>query len=196
MQEPTNTRIIDTTANPAPLGLLCFGMTTTLLNVVNSGMVSLSVMVMAMGIFIGGLAQIIAGVMEWKKNNTFGMLAFTSYGFFWIALVCIWLLPKTGYAAAADEKSMGFFLSVWGLYTLFMFIGTFKLNRALQIVFGSLVLLFVLLAIADFLDNPDVKKVAGYVGLFCGLSAMYAAFANVLNEVYGKVILPLGPVKK
>jgi succinate-acetate transporter protein len=196
MQEPTQTRILDTSANPAPLGLLCFGMTTVLLNIINAGLVPLSVMVMGMGIFVGGLAQVIAGVLESKKNNTFGMTAFTSYGFFWISLVCIWVLPKTGYAAAADETSMGYYLSVWGLYSFAMFIGTFRISRGLQVVFGLLVILFILLAVADFTANHELKKIAGYEGILCGLSAMYVSFAAVLNEVYGRVVLPIGLVKK
>ncbi len=195
MQEPTQTRILDTTANPAPLGLLCFGMTTVLLNLANSGLVSLSVMIMSMGIFLGGLAQVIAGVLESKKNNTFGFTAFTSYGFFWISLVCIWILPKTGYAPPADETSMGYYLTVWGIYSFAMFIGTFKLNRGLQVVFGSLVVLFILLAVADFSGNHEIKKIAGFEGIFCGLSAMYVSFANILNEVYGRVVLPICPMK-
>lgn len=194
MQQATHTRILDSSANPAALGLLCFGMTTVLLNLANAGIVSLSVTVMAMGIFLGGLAQVIAGILESKKNNTFGMTAFTSYGFFWISLVCIWILPKTGLAPAADDVSMGYYLSVWGLFSFFMFIGTFRLNRGLQVVFGSVVVLFALLAIADFSGNHTLKQVAGFEGLFCGLSAMYMSAASVLNELFGRNVLPIGPM--
>lgn len=196
MQDTQHTRILDTSANPAPLGLLCFGMTTVLLNIANAGLVNLSVMIMAMGIFMGGLAQVIAGILESRKNNTFGMTAFISYGFFWISLVGIWLLPKSGYAAPADETSMGYYLSVWGIYSFFMFIGTFRLNRGLQVVFGLLVLLFFLLALADFSGNHQIKIIAGYEGILCGLSAMYVSFAHVLNEVYGREVMPIGVVKK
>jgi len=196
MQEHTHTRILDTSANPAPLGLLGFGMTTVLLNLANAGLINLSAMIMAMGIIIGGLAQVIAGILESKKNNTFGMTAFLSYGFFWLSLVCIWILPKTGYAVAADEVSMGYYLTLWGIYTFFMFIATFRLNRGLQVVFGLVVLLFALLAIADFSGNHDIKIVAGYEGIICGLSAMYVSFANILNEVFGRTVLPLGPYTK
>ena len=87
----------DTTANPAPLGLLGFGMTTVLLNLHNAGLYELNSMIIGMGIFVGGIAQIIAGIQEWKKNNTFGATAFTAYGSFWIALVAIWLIPRTRY---------------------------------------------------------------------------------------------------
>src|SRR5271167_4700129 len=96
MAEFTSIQIKDTTANPAPLGLLAFGMTTVLLNLHNAGFYEINSMVLAMGIFYGGVAQVIAGAMEWKKNNTFGTTAFTSYGFFWLTLVGLVILPKTG----------------------------------------------------------------------------------------------------
>jgi len=196
MQDNSLFKIADTSANPAPLGLLGFGMTTVLLNLANAGIIPLTGMIMGMGIFVGGIAQVIAGVMEWKKNNTFGTTAFTAYGFFWLTLVAIWVMPKLGLAEAADAQSMGWFLVMWGLFTFAMFIGTFKLNRALQVVFGTLVVLFFLLAAADFTESKELKTFAGYEGLICGLSAIYASVAQVLNEVYGKVILPLGPIKK
>jgi len=191
----------DNTANPAPLGLLGFGMTTILLNIHNAGFTPLTSAILAMGIFVGGLAQVIAGVQEWKKNNTFGATAFTAYGFFWLALVAIWTLPKAGLATASDELTMGFFLAVWGLFTLGMWVGTFRLNKMLQVVFGTLTALFFLLAARDFLKaggleiGSTVGLVAGWVGLVCGLSAVYGAIAQVLNEVYGKTVLPIGPVK-
>jgi uncharacterized protein len=186
--------IVDTTANPAPLGLLGFGMTTILLNLHNTGLYGLNAVIIGMGLFIGGLAQVIAGVQEWKKNNTFGATAFTSYGFFWITLCTIWLLPRISIFAdlKADETSMGCFLMLWGVFTLGMFIGTLKLNRALQIVFGTLTLLFFLLAIADFTGVGRIKVIAGYIGLVCGFTAVYASLAQVLNEVYKKTVFPLG----
>jgi len=192
----TTVSLRDTTANPAPLGLLGFGMTTVLLNLHNAGLYELNSMIIGMGIFVGGIAQIIAGIQEWKKNNTFGATAFTAYGSFWIALVAIWLIPRTAMGAGlkSDEVSMGWFLLMWGLFTAFMFIGTLRLNRALQTVFGSLVILFLLLAIGDFTGNNTIKVIAGVEGVFCGLSAIYACAAQILNEVYGKAMLPLGKV--
>jgi hypothetical protein len=196
MQNFETIRIADTTSNPAPLGLLGFGMTTILLNLANAGIISLSSMIMGMGIFVGGLAQVIAGIMEWKKNNTFGTTAFTGYGFFWICLVAIWTMPKMGLAEAATPFEMGFFLLLWGIFTFGMWIGTFRLNKALQWVFGTLVVLFLLLAIGDFTENHTIKAIAGFEGIFCGLTAVYACLAQIINEVYGKVMLPIGPVKK
>lgn len=186
----------DTTANPAPLGLLGFGMTTVLLNLHNAGFYELSSMILAMGICYGGLAQVIAGIMEWKKKNTFGTTAFCSYGLFWLSLVVLVLLPKTGWIEATSKPAMGAYLFIWGVFTFVMFIGTLRLNRALQFVFLSLAILFWLLAIGDWSGNASITKLAGYEGIICGVSAMYAGLAQVLNECYGKTILPLCPVSK
>jgi succinate-acetate transporter protein len=190
----TTLTLKDTSGNPAPMGLLGFGMTTVLLNLHNAGLYDLNSMIMGMGIFVGGIMQIVAGIQEWKKNNTFGATAFTAYGSFWLTLVAIWLIPKTSFGTdfKTDEVSMGWFLLLWGIFTAFMFIGTLKLSKALQIVFGSLVILFLLLAIGDFTGIKPIKVVAGIEGIFCGLSAIYTCAAQVLNEVYGKQIMPLG----
>ena len=185
--------IRDTTANPAPLGLLGFGMTTVLLNLHNAGLFELNAMIMGMGIFVGGIAQIFAGLQEWKKNNTFGATAFTAYGSFWLSLVAIWLIPSTSFGAAykSSETAIGWYLLLWGVFTFFMFIGTWKLNRMLQIVFFTLTLLFILLAISAFTDNKSLHTFAGYEGIFCGASAFYGCCALIINEVYGKKVLPI-----
>jgi uncharacterized protein len=190
------TELKDKTGNPAPLGLLGFGMTTVLLNLHNAGLFGLGSMILAMGIFYGGIAQIIAGIMEWKKGNTFATTAFCSYGFFWLTLVWLIVAPKLGYAEKTTEDAMAAYLFLWGFFTFVMFIGTLKLNRALQVVFLSLTILFWLLALRDILGNPTIGKIAGYEGIFCGCSAIYTGLAQVLNECYGKVVLPLGPMKK
>ncbi len=187
----------DTTANPAPLGLLAFGMTTVLLNLHNAGFYELNSMILAMGICYGGLAQVIAGIMEWKKNNTFGTTAFVSYGFFWLSLVALVLLPKTTTGVAPTVPgALGYYLIVWGIFTSVMFYGTLRLNRALQLVFGTLVILFFVLAGAEFSGNTALAHFGGYEGIVCGLLAMYTGLALVINEVYGAVVLPIGPVAK
>jgi hypothetical protein len=184
----------DTTANPAPLGLLGFGLTTVLLNIHNAGYYELNSMILAMGIFYGGLAQIIAGIMEWKKNNTFGTTAFTSYGLFWLTLVGLLFLPKLGLADATSKPAFAAYFIMWGLFTFVMFLGTLRINRALQFVFLSLTILFFLLAARDYLGSAAIGTLAGYEGIICGLSAVYAGLAQVLNDVYKKVVAPLGPV--
>jgi hypothetical protein len=183
----------DNLANPAPLGLMGFGMTTVLLNLHNAGLFEISAVIMAMGIFYGGVAQIIAGCMEFKKGNTFGTTAFTSYGLFWLTLVyLIYFNGKFG----IPGNEMGFlawYLFLWGLFTFFMWIGTWKANRGLQVVFLSLTILFWMLAARDAFGWTGAwAALTGYEGIFCGASAIYCAMAQVLNENYGRVILPLG----
>ena len=196
MNEPI-TQIKDTTGNPAPLGLLGFGMTTVLLNLHNAGFYELNSMVLAMGICYGGLAQIIAGIMEWRKGNTFATTAFLSYGLFWLSLVALVVLPKIGWGAPSNDTAMAAYLAMWGLFTGIMFLGTFRINRALQVVFGTLTILFFMLAFGDFTGaSAGFKHLTGYEGIVCGFSAVYAGLAQVLNELFGKIVLPMGPVKK
>ena len=188
-------KIKDTTANPAPLGLMGFGMTTVLLNLHNAGLYSLGTMILAMGIFYGGISQVIAAIMEFKKNNTFGVTAFGSFGLFWFTLAFLIIMPAMGWGNAPETPAMVAYLVMWGIFTGVMFIGTLKLNRALQVVFASLTILFFLLAIGDGTGSVVVTRIAGIEGIFCGISAIYAALAQVLNSVYGRTVAPLGAVK-
>ena len=185
----------DKSANPAPLGLMGFGMTTVLLNLHNAGFFRLGSMILAMGIFYGGLAQIIAGSMEWKKGNTFGTLAFTSYGLFWLSLVGIITFPQLGLSESATAGGMVSYLSMWGIFTGLMFFGTLKADRAIQFVFLSLTILFFLLAAAESTGSVMLGVIAGLEGIICGFSAIYTGIAEVLNEANGKVVLPLWPVQ-
>jgi succinate-acetate transporter protein len=150
-----------------------------------------------MGLAYGGIAQIIAGIQEWKKGNTFGATAFTSYGLFWLSLVALFMI--SGYDKP-DKTATASYFFMWGLFTLVMFVGTLRLNRALQVVFGTLFVLFFLLCIRDATAvsaasfSSTIGKIAGYEGIICGASAIYAGLAQVINEVYGKVVLSIGPV--
>lgn len=187
-------------ANPAPLGLLGFGLTTILLNLANANVYSLSSPVLAMGIFYGGFAQIIAGLLEFRKGNTFGMTAFLSYGFFWESFVFIFILPGlTGLSGFAPSASaLGYYLFFWGLFTFMMFIGTLRKNGALMAVFGTLFILFWLLAIGFWTSASPTSGLAiftGYEGILCGLLAFYTAAAEVLNDTYGRSVLPIWPRK-
>lgn len=179
------------TANPAPLGLLGFGMTTVLLNLHNAGFFELNIMIMTMGIFYGGITQVIAGIFEYKKGNTFGMVAFTSYGAFWLSLVGIWIIPTLGIVPKPDEFSMGCYLFMWGLLTFGLFLGTLKGTLIGKLVFGSLTILFILLALANFTGNHNIHIIAGFEGILCGSFAIYEALAIILNEKYKKIILPI-----
>jgi len=195
----------DVTANPGPLGLMAFGMTTVLLNFHNAGFFALNSMILGMGIFYGGIAQVIAGIMEWKKNSTFGMTAFLSYGLFWLSIVALWVFETIWPEEfTTDATAAGWYLLAWGVFTGLMFVGALRINRALQTVFFTLTVLFVLLAIGKWtgestflgMDGETWTKIAGWEGILTGLSAVYASIAQVWNEVYGRVVLPIGPAKK
>ncbi|WP_127957244.1 acetate uptake transporter [Serratia microhaemolytica] len=179
-------------ANPGPLGLMGFGMTTILLNLHNAGFFPVNSAIVSMGIFFGGIAQIFAGILEYKKGNTFGLTAFTAYGSFWLTLVGIWLLPRMELAEPTEASVLGIYLALWGVFTLFMFFGTLPGNRVLQFVFASLTLLFALLAIGNITGNHAILTLAGYEGVICGASAIYLAMAEVLNEQFGRTVLPIG----
>jgi succinate-acetate transporter protein len=181
-------------ANPAPLGLMGFGMTTVLLNLANAGAYSLGSPILTMGLFYGGLAQIMAGLFDFRKGNTFGMVAFLSYGLFWESFAFILIFDSIG-LMGFTSAALAAYLFMWGLFTLLMFIGTLRLNGALMFVFGSLFILFFLLSAGNAFNNSSIVTFAGYEGVICGLSAMYTSIANILNEVYGKTVLPIFPVK-
>lgn len=187
-------------ANPAPLGLLGFGMTTVLLNLHNAGFYPLGSMILAMGLAYGGLAQVIAGILEYKRGNTFGTVAFSSYGLFWWSLVILLLLPHSimyyPQISKAGEEAMAAYFFMWGLFTFVMFFGTLKINRAVQFVFLSLAILFFLLTAKELTGSIELGRIAGYEGIICGLSAVYTALAEVLNETHGKNVLPLCPTTK
>ncbi|MFS4687135.1 acetate uptake transporter [Klebsiella quasipneumoniae subsp. similipneumoniae] len=177
-------------ANPAPLGLMGFGMTTILLNLANSGLFAFDVAILAMGIFTAALRKFCrpAGI----QKATLWLNRFTSYGSFWLTLVAILLMPKMGLADAPNAHFLGMYLGLWGVFTLFMFFGTLKAARMLQFVFLSLTVLFALLAIGHLVDNEGIVKVAGWIGLICGASAIYLAMGEVLNEQFGRTVLPIG----
>jgi succinate-acetate transporter protein len=213
------------TANPAPLGLLAFGMTTVLLNFLNTAntfdakIKPFDTMIIGMGIFYGGIAQIIAGILEYKKGNTFGTVAFTSFGMFWLSFVSLnWLNANLSTSAiwpfygtstgvnpwaVSGEALMAYFF-IWGLFTFLMFFGTLRTNRALQFVFMSLAILFFLLTIEFGLLTyyPTISstaidwfaRIVGVEGMICGFSAIYLGAAEVLNETEHKTVLPIGPV--
>jgi hypothetical protein len=180
-------------ANPAPLGLMGFGMTTILLNLHNLGLFQLNSIILAMGIFYGGIAQIIAGLMEFRKGNTFGTTAFTSYGLFWLSLVFLIVFSRGNPELAPDNVAFAAYLFLWGLFTFIMFFGTLKTNKGLQTVFSTLFVLFFLLTIAQFV--PMILPFAAIEGIICGSSAFYLSLAEMLNEAYKRPVLPIGPAK-
>ncbi|NIN67683.1 MAG: hypothetical protein GTO63_23865 [Anaerolineae bacterium] len=185
----------DELANPGPLGLLAFGMTTVLLNLHNAGLYPLDSMIVAMGFAYGGLAQVIVGILEFRKGNTFGTVAFTSYGLFWWSLVVLLLLPASSLCVSGPTaKSLAAYFFVWGLFTLVMFFGTLKTNRILHTVFMSLAILFFLLTARELTASTLLATLTGLEGVICGLSAVYLGLAEVLNEAKAKTVLPIWEV--
>ncbi len=144
-----------------------------------------------------GAATRYVGHFRTPHLNPFATTAFLSYGLFWLSLVTLIILAKLGWGTQTNDTAMAAYLFMWGLFTAVMFVGTMRLHVAGQVVFGSLTILFFLLAIGDFINaGPDFRHFTGYEGIFCGFSAIYAGLAQVLNEIFGKVVLPLGSVTK
>jgi succinate-acetate transporter protein len=177
-------------ANPAPLGLFGFALTTWLLSMVNAGLLPpTSVpLVLAMAFAFGGFAQFCAGLMEMAKGNTFGFVAFCSYGGFWLSFA----LFVQFFAAGVTGAAVGWYLLVWGFFTLAMWIGTFALNRALFLIFLVLTVTFFLLALHNLLGIAELGVLGGYCGLVTAILAFYLGAAEIINETHGKTVLPIG----
>jgi succinate-acetate transporter protein len=185
--------IKDITAGAGALGLLGYGMPGVLLGLTNAGIIQAGSMILAMAIFMGGFAMFTAGLMEWKKGNTYGMAAYSSYGLFWFSFAALLILPALGLAKdTGGAGAMAAYLALWGLFTLILFIGSLKMSRALQFVLGTLALVFFLEAAGAATGTGMFTVVAGYIGVISGLAAMYTALAPILNDIYGKTVAPLG----
>ncbi len=177
-------------ANPAPLGLFGFALTTWLLSMVNAGFLPPTTvpLVLAMAFAYGGVAQFAAGLMEMAKGNTFGFVAFCSYGAFWLSFA----LFVQFFAASVPAAAVGWYLLVWGAFTFAMWLGTFALNRALFLIFLALWVTFVLLGLKDLLGAPELGLLGGYGGLITAILAFYLGAAEIINEAHGRTILPIG----
>jgi uncharacterized protein len=186
------TIIVDKTANAAPLGFTGLGLAAVLLSLSYIGVYPVQSMIVSMAIFLGGFAQVFAGIMSWKKGDVFAGTAFSAFGLFWFSLAGLIIMPAIGWAETSSGIAMAAYLSIWGLYTLVMLIITMKIGvKALQFVFVTLFLLFMLLAFINATGNTGLLAVAGYVGLIMGLGSLYTALAMVMNEIHGKTIAPL-----
>jgi succinate-acetate transporter protein len=182
-------------ANPAPLGLVGFGLTTVLLSLINAGVLPKTGenVVIPLAIAYGGTIQIIAGLLEFRLGNTFGTTAFLSYGAFWwwFALLLLFggnhLLPLEG-----TGTTIGTALILWGVLTLYLWIATFKLTRALWWIFFTLWIAFFLLGFGALLGAGGLTVAGGWVGLVCGGLAMYTSFAIVTNATFGRDVVPVG----
>jgi succinate-acetate transporter protein len=179
-------------ANPAPLGLVGFGLTTVVLSCINAGFVPKDALpaVVPLAFAFGGAAQVFAGFMEFRNGNTFGTVAFTSYGLFWWWFALLHWTVGAGLIEAPSPAGIGLTLLMWGVFTLYMWISTFRSNLAIWTVFLLLWITFFLLAAGDF--GLGTGRIGGCVGLLCGLAAMYVSFADVTNSTFGRDVLPLG----
>jgi hypothetical protein len=177
-------------ANPAPLGLTGFALTTWMLSLVNAGFFAGPAvpMVLALAFAFGGTAQFFAGLAELPRGNTFGFTAFCSYGAFWWSFA---LFVKF-FAPGVPAAYVGWYLFMWGVFTLFMWVGALRLNRALQLVFLALWITFFTLAAGDFTGNIDIHHAGGYLGLLTAVLALYLAAAEIINETWGRTVLPIG----
>src|SRR5674476_132272 len=186
------TFIIDKTANAAPLGFTGLGLAAVLLSLSYIGVYPVESMIVSMAIFLGGFAQVFAGIMSWKKGSVFGGTAFCAFGLFWFSFAGLLLLPGTGLIGAPDPISVAAYLFLWGVYTFVLLIATLKLDsKAIMFIFLTLFLLFILLAIVNATGNTGLLFIAGYVGLIMGLAALYTALAICLNDAYGKKVAPI-----
>lgn len=181
------------TANPAALGLVGFGLTTVVLSAVNAGLLPAegAMLVVPLAMAFGGTIQLIAGALEYKEGNTFGMTAFSSYGAFWWWFALLEIFAANGWLTI-NPTTLGFALVMWGVFTTYMWVGTFKLNWALWSVFLTLAVTFYLLGVGDMLGLESLIVTGGYVGLLTGLLAMYTSFAEVTNWSFDEEVVPLG----
>ncbi|HTD96207.1 MAG TPA: acetate uptake transporter [Edaphobacter sp.] len=179
-------------ANPGPLGLAAFGLTTVVLSSINAGLLPHEAIpaVVPLAFAYGGVAQIIAGILEFRTGNTFGMVAFTSYGLFWWWFAFLQWTVGAGWLKAPPPAAGGVVLLMWGVLTLLLWIVTFRLSRAVFSIFLLLWITFFLLAAGDF--DYGTGRLGGYVGLLTGLDAIFVAFIEVLNATAGRVVIPLG----
>lgn len=182
-------------ADPGPLGLAAFALTTFILSLSNAQIIpaAAAALFVPLALFYGGFAQLLAGMWEFKKNNTFGATAFTSYGAFWLALGSLIVMEKLNVLNFGDQAkpAIGFFLLGFAIFTLYMWIATLKLNNALLVTFTLLEIAFVLLILGEFGVINSVP--GGYVGLVTAFGAWYTSAAGILNPLFKRTVLPTGP---
>lgn len=187
-------------ADPGPLGLAAFALTTFTLSLFNAGLAaeSLEPLVVPLALFYGGLAQLLAGLWEFRKNNTFGATAFVSYGSFWLAFAVYFQfiepeLMATGVTEAQVTTATGIFLIGWAIFTLYMLVASLRTTGALVGVFATLFLTFTFLAVGDLTGVDVIATIGGFIGILSALIAWYASAAVVTNETWGRTVLPVGP---
>lgn len=182
-------------ADPGPLGLSAFAVTTFVLSAVNAGLIPLGVktVVLSLALFYGGIVQIIAGVWEFRKNNTFGATAFCSYGAFWLAYwgLSVYFKPADGMSATDIDVALGFFLLSWTIFTAMLMVAVLRTNVALSCTFGALIVTFALLTSSHLTHSHTLEQLGGWMGLLTATLAFYTAFAGVVNETWKRTVLPV-----
>ncbi|MGE5673639.1 MAG: acetate uptake transporter [Mycobacterium leprae] len=185
--------------DPGPLGLAGFALTTFVLSFLNAGILpgEATPVFWTLALCYGGLAQLLAGMWEYRKNNTFGATAFCSYGAFWLSLGLMEILMKQGTVnlGASAGPALGVFLLGWTIFTFYMMIGSFRINGALSAVFVALFLAFAFLTLGKFTGVATYTHLGGYIGILTALLAWYASAATILNTTFGEVVLPVYPHK-
>lgn len=188
----TDVHVRDITANPTPLGFTGLGLSAVLLSLSYIGLYPVDSMIVSMAVFLGGFAQVFAGIMAWKKGSVFGGTAFCAFGLFWFSLAGLILMPELGWIEGPEPLALSAYLFLWGVYTFVMLIATLKLgSKAIMFIFVTLFLLFILLAIVNGTGNTGLLVIAGYVGLIMGLGALYTALGIVINDAYGRTVVPI-----
>lgn len=179
-------------ANPLPLGLLGYGMTTVLLSLANADVYESGTMVLAMAVFFGGLAQVLVALMAYRNNNAFAVTAFGGYGFLWVTLGFLTIGADHGWAEANSGTAMGFYLAIWAVFSLGLMVASAVAPRVLTGVLALTVILLTVLAVGNWADNATIARIGGWEGVLTGASAVYLAFAFLLNETFRRTVLPVG----
>jgi succinate-acetate transporter protein len=190
--------LLSDVADPGPLGLAAFAMTTFVLSVFNANILGtkdagLELVVLPLALFYGGIAQFAAGMWEFKNRNTFGALAFSSYGAFWLAFAAYVKYVAAGLGPDA-YKATGLFLLAWAIFTVYMTVAAMRVNGAVLTVFVLLSLTFIFLTIGAFDQSSNITKIGGYLGLLTALAAWYASFAVVVNSTWKRTVIPVFPL--
>jgi len=182
------------TADPGPLGLAAFALTTFVLSFFNSGLMSEKGLPIVLGLALayGGLAQLLAGMWEFRTGNTFGATAFTSFGAFWLSF---WAFEQFFAKDITDKTalahSVGLFLIGWGIFTAYMFVASLRVSVAVAVVFALLAVTFILLGIGDATETEGITHAGGFIGIATAIAAWYASFAAVTNSTFGRTVLPV-----
>jgi uncharacterized protein len=186
-----------TPADPGPLGLGAFALTTFVLSMFNAGLVSEAgePVVLGLALAYGGLAQLLAGMWEFRTGNTFGAVAFTSFGAFWLSFWALVTFFAADIPEAAAGDAIGLYLIAWGIFTTYMFVASLRTTAAVAVVFFLLAVTFFLLGLGDSGANTDLTKAGGWFGLATAAAAWYASFAGVCNSTFGRTVVPVKPLK-